>query len=100
MTAVMETGIPVVGQPAEASIDWQQLDKGKFLVFGTVASSVFTAFLHPISLIKTRLQVQQSGANRLYRNSAHAAQKILRAEGPKGLYRVSVQESILVWQCH
>ncbi|GAQ84125.1 mitochondrial substrate carrier family protein [Klebsormidium nitens] len=81
----MESGVDPMGVlPAEASIDWQQLDKAKFLWLGTVASSAFTALLHPVSLVKTRLQAQQSG---VYRNSAHAVRKILQAEGPKGLYR-------------
>lgn len=76
---------PVGVLPAEASIDWQQLDKAKFLWLGTVASSAFTALLHPMSLVKTRLQAQQTV---VYRNSAHAVQKILQAEGPRGFYKV------------
>ena len=57
-------------------------------VAGAGAGFVATALLHPLDLIKTRFQVQESGGRRLplYRGVPHAIRTIVQLEGVAGLY--------------
>eukprot|EP01134_Creolimax_fragrantissima_P006417 CFRG6417T1 len=58
---------------------------------GLGAGFTTTALLHPLDLIKTRLQVQDSpmaiAERGRYRNTFHAAYKIIKMEGALGLYQ-------------
>jgi peptide subunit release factor 1 (eRF1) len=50
-------------QPIEALVEWQQLELGKFAVFGTLFTSAVDTLLFPFDLVKTRLQVQGQVSN-------------------------------------
>jgi solute carrier family 25 protein 33/36 len=58
---------------------------------------------NPIWLVKTRLQLDKSQANRQYKNSLDCILQVVRQEGIKGLYRglsasyLGVTESTLQW---
>lgn len=55
-------------------------------VLGCLAGSTGALAVYPIDLIKTRIQNQRSGEN-LYKNSLDCFKKVVRNEGPLGLYR-------------
>jgi len=54
---------------------------------GAVAGVVGTSCIFPLDMVKTRLQSQGSGADKIYRNPIHCFQTILRKEGVLGFYR-------------
>ena len=61
------------------------------LVTGSSATSCAVCFTHPMETIKTRLMLQgelmaKGTGNRVYGGVLHAFGKILRQEGPRGLY--------------
>ena len=66
-------------------IGWEDLDKRKFFVFGPTLFLGVRVILYPANLIKTRLQVQRKKV--LYNGTFDAFGKIVRAEGPRGLYK-------------
>jgi len=66
------------------SIRWEDLHPGRFFVFGTSLFLGLRGLLHPLFLIKTRLQAQTDGA---YRGPVDAVRTIVRQEGVGGLYR-------------
>ncbi|CCH62214.1 hypothetical protein TBLA_0G02760 [Henningerozyma blattae CBS 6284] len=51
---------------------------------GSIAGCIGATFVYPIDLIKTRLQAQRDLSK--YKNSFDCLIKILKVEGPKGLY--------------
>ena len=59
------------------------------LTAGAGAGCAATLLLHPLDLIKTRMQVQEHGCTRLpaYRGVWHACRKIVGVEGWLGLYQ-------------
>ncbi|TMW67119.1 hypothetical protein Poli38472_012235 [Pythium oligandrum] len=69
-----------------AHIAWDELDKTKYFIFGPSAFLAVRAIVYPSNLVKTRLQVQ-SRANPMYAGTFDAFSKILRHEGPRGLYK-------------
>eukprot|EP00061_Rhincodon_typus_P001283 g14288.t1 len=66
-------------------IEWQDLDKRKFYVFGVLMTMAIRISVYPFTLIRTRLQVQRGKS--LYTGTFDAFAKIVRAEGISGLYR-------------
>ncbi|XP_069796449.1 leucine-rich repeat-containing protein 71-like isoform X2 [Narcine bancroftii] len=66
-------------------IEWEDLDKRKFYLFGLLMTMVIRLSIYPFTLIRTRLQVQKGKS--LYSGTFDAFGKILRSEGPAGLYR-------------
>ncbi|XP_013925395.1 PREDICTED: solute carrier family 25 member 44 isoform X2 [Thamnophis sirtalis] len=66
-------------------IEWEDLDKKKFYVFGVCMTMMIRISVYPFTLIRTRLQVQLGKS--LYNGTFDAFVKILRAEGAAGLYR-------------
>ncbi|XP_078391707.1 solute carrier family 25 member 44-like isoform X1 [Cetorhinus maximus] len=66
-------------------IEWEDLDKRKFYVFGVFMTMAIRVSVYPFTLIRTRLQVQKGKC--LYSGTFDAFAKILRAEGISGLYR-------------
>ncbi|XP_059498932.1 solute carrier family 25 member 44-like [Stegostoma tigrinum] len=66
-------------------IEWQDLDKRKFYVFGVLMTMAIRVSVYPFTLIRTRLQVQRGKS--LYTGTFDAFAKIVRAEGVSGLYR-------------
>ncbi|KAI1731265.1 mitochondrial carrier protein [Ditylenchus destructor] len=59
------------------------IDPTKF-GYGAIAGACGASAVYPIDLVKTRLQNQRT---KLYKNSAHCFAKVIRNEGPLGLYR-------------
>eukprot|EP00730_Choanoeca_flexa_P018140 TRINITY_DN8804_c0_g1_i2.p1 TRINITY_DN8804_c0_g1~~TRINITY_DN8804_c0_g1_i2.p1 ORF type:complete len:163 (+),score=13.53 TRINITY_DN8804_c0_g1_i2:90-578(+) len=58
------------------------------LVAGTTAGVVTPFVVHPLDLVKTRLQVQDGhAANARYRGLVHAFRTIVREEGWRALYQ-------------
>lgn len=58
-----------------------------FVVNGSFSGSVAAASTTPFDVIRTRLQVQQSGPQRLYLHPADALVKIVASEGVLGLFQ-------------
>lgn len=65
-----------------AEIDWEMLDKSRFFLLGAAFFSGVSAALHPIAVLKTRLQISRSAVS-----CFRAASSILRQEGPLAFYR-------------
>ena len=70
---------------APRQIDWNELDKTKYYIFGPSLFLCVRAAVYPSNLVKTRLQAQ--GKNMLYSGTFDAFQKIIRTEGPLGLFK-------------
>ncbi|XP_067837613.1 solute carrier family 25 member 44-like, partial [Heptranchias perlo] len=66
-------------------IEWEDLDKRKFYVFGVCMTMMIRVSVYPFTLIRTRLQVQKGKS--LYGGTFDAFVKILRTEGVAGFYR-------------
>ena len=74
--------------PEEAfikTVEWEMLDKSKFVPMSMASSFTVRCFLYPLTLIRTRLQVQRG--NEVYKGTYDAGRKILHSEGIRGLYR-------------
>merc|ERR1712168_755752 len=57
---------------------------------GSIAGATGATAVYPIDLVKTRMQNQRTGSyigELLYRNSIDCFRKVIRHEGPTGLYR-------------
>jgi len=67
------------------TIEWEMLDKRKFYPYSMMSSFTVRCFLYPLTLVRTRLQVQHHNA--IYSGTFDAFRKILKHEGFKGLYR-------------
>jgi len=67
------------------TIEWEMLDKRRFYPLSMMSSFTVRCFLYPLTLIRTRLQVQHQNA--LYKGTFDAYRQISRTEGYKGLYR-------------
>ena len=67
------------------TVEWDMLDKSKFVPMSMASSFTVRCFLYPLTLIRTRLQVQRG--NEVYKGTWDAGKKILKTEGFKGLYR-------------
>ena len=62
-----------------------RLDKTKFHLKGVVLFSVVSAILHPISVVKTRIQVV--GAKLAHLNGLAVCKHIVKANGVSGIFR-------------
>jgi len=71
--------------PFIKTVEWEMLDKSKFFPMSCASSFTIRCFLYPLTLIRTRLQVQRG--NELYSGTYDAGKKILHNEGFRGLYR-------------
>ena len=74
--------------PEEAfikTVEWDMLDKSKFIPMSMASSFTIRCFLYPLTLIRTRLQVQKG--NEVYSGTWDAGRKILKQEGFRNLYR-------------
>jgi len=67
------------------TVEWEMLDKSKFFPMSMASSFTIRCFLYPLTLIRTRLQVQTG--NSVYSGTYDAGRKIFHSEGFKGLYR-------------
>lgn len=60
--------------------------KWKEAVAGAVSGALTVLLLHPLDVIKTRLQVQEKGISNRYHSTVHAFKTIKMREGVRGLY--------------
>ncbi|KAJ8873713.1 hypothetical protein PR048_024547 [Dryococelus australis] len=67
------------------TIEWDMMDKSKFVPLSMLSSFTIRCVLHPLSVIRTRIQVQRH--DEVYKGLADAWSKIYRYEGVPGLYR-------------
>eukprot|EP01018_Ginkgo_biloba_P009376 Gb_30250 [translate_table: standard] len=82
--AAEQKATPNVGL-SQTDINWDRLDKTKFHVIGAVLFSAVSALLHPISVVKTRIQV--AGSEFAHMNGLAVFRHILKADGISGLFR-------------
>ena len=73
------------GAPFIKTVEWDMLDKSKFFPMSMMSSFTVRCFLYPLTLIRTRLQVQKG--KEVYSGTYDAGRKILQNEGFRGLYR-------------
>jgi solute carrier family 25 protein 44 len=66
-------------------IEWDDIDKARFYLFGPFIFAGVRAAVYPPSVVKTRMQLQSSSV--AYRSAWHAFRSIVRAEGASALYR-------------
>ncbi|RWS30295.1 solute carrier family 25 member 44-like protein [Leptotrombidium deliense] len=71
--------------PSLTTIEWSMMDKHRFVALSVVNSLTLRSFLYPLTVIKTRLQVQKQ--NSVYRGTFDAFIKIVNREGVRGLYK-------------
>ena len=71
--------------PYIKTVEWEMLDKRKFFPLSMMSSFTVRCFLYPLTLIRTRLQVQKG--KEVYSGTWDAGRKILHSEGIRGLYR-------------
>jgi len=74
-----------VQQPFITTIEWEMLDKKRFYPLSMMSSFTVRCFLYPLTLIRTRLQVQHQNA--IYKGTYDAYKQISKTEGYRGLYR-------------
>ena len=65
-------------------IEYQMLDKSKYFPLVATSSFLVRTVVYPLTVIKTRMQIQKS--RKLYSGTFSAAKNILKHEGVKGLY--------------
>ena len=68
------------------TIEWDMLDKSKFIPMSMASSFTVRTFLYPLTLIRTRLQVQYK--NDVYNGTYDAFKKIFRSEGETFLVNI------------
>merc|ERR1719367_155078 len=76
---------PIIIKPNITIIEWDMLDKKKFFPLSMMSSFTVRCFLYPLTLIRTRLQVQHQNA--MYKGTFDAYKQITKTEGFRGLYR-------------
>lgn len=75
----------MASEPFIKTVEWQMLDKRKFFPMSMASSFTVRCLLYPLTLVRTRLQVQQR--NDLYTGTFDAFRKIVKTEGYSGLYK-------------
>ena len=90
-------GIGATGAAAEAAtkaisttqkVLHQVLESAHHFALGSIAGAFGAFMVYPIDLVKTRMQNQRSSrvGQVLYKNSIDCARKVIKNEGPRGLY--------------
>lgn len=64
------------------------LESAHHFALGSIAGAFGAFMVYPIDLVKTRMQNQRSQrvGEKLYKNSLDCAKKVIKNEGPRGLY--------------
>ncbi|XP_014241248.1 solute carrier family 25 member 44 [Cimex lectularius] len=77
----------ITGEDTEylRTIEWEMMDKTKFFPLSMLSSFSVRCSLYPLTLIKTRLQIQKHDS--MYSGLFDAGSKIYKTEGIGGLYR-------------
>jgi len=84
------TEIKAVSKPEERGPLMAVLESVYRFALGSVAGATGAFAVYPIDLVKTRMQNQRTGSyigELMYRNSFDCFKKVVRHEGPLGLYR-------------
>lgn len=81
MSSIVESPPPQV----ITTIEWDMMNKAKFFPLSMLSSFTVRCALYPLTLIKTRLQIQKH--NDMYKGMFDAYIKIFRYEGFSGLYK-------------
>merc|ERR1719486_629397 len=84
------TEIRAVEKPEDRSPLMAVLESVYRFTLGSVAGACGATAVYPIDLVKTRMQNQRTGSDigeLMYRNSFDCFKKVIRHEGPTGLYR-------------
>merc|ERR1712038_1863881 len=79
-----------VSSPEERGFLIGVLESAYRFGLGSIAGAAGATAVYPIDLVKTRMQNQRTGSyvgELLYRNSFDCFRKVIRHEGPTGLYR-------------
>ncbi|GMY28004.1 solute carrier family 25 member 44-like [Fagus crenata] len=70
---------------ADTDINWHRLDKTRFHIIGAILFTAQSALLHPIAVVKTRMQVAGSGLSHMLGISVF--KHILKTDGVRGIFR-------------
>ena len=76
--------------PEDRGVAVQVLESVYRFALGSIAGATGATAVYPIDLVKTRMQNQRTGSyigELMYRNSFDCFKKVIRHEGPTGLYR-------------
>ncbi|KAF7493600.1 Solute carrier family 25 member 44 [Sarcoptes scabiei] len=80
MEEIESSGVPLL------TIEWDMMNKTKFFGLSAIHSITLRFFLYPLTVIKTRLQLQKTGQE-VYKGTIHAFRQIVQNEGFFGLYK-------------
>ena len=78
-------GTPVDTETGIQIVELHMMDKRKYFPLTALSGICIRGILYPVTLIRTRLQVQRQ--NTYYKGTFDAFSKILKYEGPTGLYK-------------
>ena len=67
------------------TIEWHMMDKHKYIPLNMFSSFLIRCILYPLTVVKTRIQVQKRKA--VYSGTYDAFSKSIKTEGYKSLYR-------------
>ncbi|CAL0300990.1 unnamed protein product [Lupinus luteus] len=70
---------------ADTDINWNRLDKTKFHIIGAILFTAQSGLLHPMSVVKTRMQVAGTGLSQMSGMSVFT--HIFRRDGMPGIFR-------------
>merc|ERR1719384_2244564 len=82
--------VKAVSTPEERGSLMAVLESVYRFTLGSIAGATGATAVYPIDLVKTRMQNQKTGSyigELMYRNSFDCFRKVIRHEGPTGLYR-------------
>jgi solute carrier family 25, member 44 len=71
--------------PNISDIQWHMIDKNKYFPLTTANMVTIRTILYPLTLVRTRLQVQTRGS--LYTGTFNALQTVVKYEGFLALYK-------------
>ncbi|CAI9113915.1 OLC1v1014620C1 [Oldenlandia corymbosa var. corymbosa] len=70
---------------ADTNINWDRLDKTRFHAIGAILFTAQSALIHPTAVVKTRMQVADSGLAQM--GGLSVFKTILKTEGVPGIFR-------------
>jgi len=81
--------VRAVATPPHKSLGAHIVESVENFALGAVAGAVGATAVYPIDLVKTRMQNQRTvdPSQRIYKNSIDCFLKVLKTEGPAGLYK-------------
>ncbi|XP_047330535.1 solute carrier family 25 member 44-like [Impatiens glandulifera] len=76
---------PELAVLTDTQINWERLNKTRFHVIGAILFTVQQALIHPMSVIKTRIQVDGLGLSQM--SGTYVFRHILKTDGISGFFR-------------